>query len=346
MISAGARRTFSSIDVLAAGLERPLEDQVLDEVRDDAVLAFGGDDDQPFGAGLGRLGGHQLDAGRVDDRQQLFRHRLGGGQKPRPQTGCRNHRVCGIGTSDRVIVHTLTLARLNLQGRLRRFAVLQAVIVDGVARDESRTASRDPVGPPRVGAAAARCRGRGALRAPACVVERRRHGLRLCAGRLGARLDRADRFAAAAGVRVLLPVARNDAAAPRCRCGGASTTPASSSRRGSACASPPSHGCPPPRSPAATWSWCRRWRSTAAGVRLGRGAGFYDRSLPLADPAARLVAVVRDDELVDRLPAEPHDVRMTHALTPARRGRADAVNSQQFASTSAIARFSLADTHS
>ena len=53
-----------------------------------------------------------------------------------------------------------------------------------------------------------------------------------------------------------------------------------------------------------------------AGVRLGRGAGFYDRSLPLADPAARLVAVVRDDELVALLPAEPHDVRMTHALTP------------------------------
>jgi 5-formyltetrahydrofolate cyclo-ligase len=53
-----------------------------------------------------------------------------------------------------------------------------------------------------------------------------------------------------------------------------------------------------------------------AGVRLGRGAGFYDRSLPLAAPMARLVAVVRDDELVDRLPAEPHDVRVTHALTP------------------------------
>jgi 5-formyltetrahydrofolate cyclo-ligase len=53
-----------------------------------------------------------------------------------------------------------------------------------------------------------------------------------------------------------------------------------------------------------------------AGVRLGRGAGFYDRSLPLAAPTARLVAVVRDDELIDRLPAEPHDVPMTHALTP------------------------------
>ena len=62
-----------------------------------------------------------------------------------------------------------------------------------------------------------------------------------------------------------------------------------------------------------------RWGSEVVdrtGVRLGRGAGFYDRSLPLATPTAKLVAVVRDDELVDRLPAEPHDVRMTHALTP------------------------------
>jgi len=53
-----------------------------------------------------------------------------------------------------------------------------------------------------------------------------------------------------------------------------------------------------------------------AGVRLGRGGGFYDRSLPLCAPGTRLVAVVRDDELVESLPAEPHDVRMTHALTP------------------------------
>ena len=55
-----------------------------------------------------------------------------------------------------------------------------------------------------------------------------------------------------------------------------------------------------------------------SGVRLGRGAGFYDRSLSFVEPAARLVAVVRDDELVDEVPAEPHDVRMTHALTPGR----------------------------
>ncbi len=52
------------------------------------------------------------------------------------------------------------------------------------------------------------------------------------------------------------------------------------------------------------------------GVRLGRGAGYYDRTLPAARPAARLVAVVRDDELVSRLPEEPHDRRMGWALTP------------------------------
>lgn len=54
------------------------------------------------------------------------------------------------------------------------------------------------------------------------------------------------------------------------------------------------------------------------GVRLGRGRGFYDRSLTGRSPHARLIAVVRDDELVEELPAEPHDVRMTDALTPER----------------------------
>ncbi|UYP19834.1 5-formyltetrahydrofolate cyclo-ligase [Rhodococcus sp. Z13] len=52
------------------------------------------------------------------------------------------------------------------------------------------------------------------------------------------------------------------------------------------------------------------------GVRLGRGAGFYDRSLHLVSPDAAIIAVVRDDELVDELPEDPHDVRMGWALTP------------------------------
>ncbi|WP_448407876.1 5-formyltetrahydrofolate cyclo-ligase [Mycolicibacterium sp. XJ647] len=54
------------------------------------------------------------------------------------------------------------------------------------------------------------------------------------------------------------------------------------------------------------------------GVRLGRGAGFYDRSLRLAGRDTQMIAVVRDEELLDELPAEPHDVPMTHALTPRR----------------------------
>jgi 5-formyltetrahydrofolate cyclo-ligase len=52
------------------------------------------------------------------------------------------------------------------------------------------------------------------------------------------------------------------------------------------------------------------------GARLGRGRGFYDRTLVLRDPQARLIAVVRDEELLDEVPHEPHDVPMTHALTP------------------------------
>jgi 5-formyltetrahydrofolate cyclo-ligase len=53
-----------------------------------------------------------------------------------------------------------------------------------------------------------------------------------------------------------------------------------------------------------------------SGVRLGRGSGFYDRSLGGRNPHARLIAIVRDDEVLDELPTEPHDVRMTDALTP------------------------------
>lgn len=52
------------------------------------------------------------------------------------------------------------------------------------------------------------------------------------------------------------------------------------------------------------------------GVRLGRGAGYYDRTLGAVRPGARLVAVVRDAEFVDELPEEPHDHRMGWVLTP------------------------------
>ena len=52
------------------------------------------------------------------------------------------------------------------------------------------------------------------------------------------------------------------------------------------------------------------------GVRLGQGAGYYDMSLALATPGVPLVVVVNDEELVDELPSEPHDRRVSAALLP------------------------------
>lgn len=52
------------------------------------------------------------------------------------------------------------------------------------------------------------------------------------------------------------------------------------------------------------------------GARLGRGAGFYDRSLAAVPVAAPLVALVRDGEVLDEVPEEPHDRRVGWVLTP------------------------------
>jgi 5-formyltetrahydrofolate cyclo-ligase len=52
------------------------------------------------------------------------------------------------------------------------------------------------------------------------------------------------------------------------------------------------------------------------GTRLGRGGGYYDRALAHTRPHAVLVAVVFDDELLDTVPAGPHDRRMTAVVTP------------------------------
>lgn len=51
-----------------------------------------------------------------------------------------------------------------------------------------------------------------------------------------------------------------------------------------------------------------------SGVRLGRGGGSYDRAL--ARTGAVTVALLHDGELLDALPAEPHDVRVGWVVTP------------------------------
>jgi 5-formyltetrahydrofolate cyclo-ligase len=53
-----------------------------------------------------------------------------------------------------------------------------------------------------------------------------------------------------------------------------------------------------------------------SGTRLGRGAGHYDRSLPQVRAGVPTVMVLNDEELVDVLPAEPHDRPVTAALLP------------------------------
>ncbi|GII52859.1 5-formyltetrahydrofolate cyclo-ligase [Planotetraspora thailandica] len=55
-------------------------------------------------------------------------------------------------------------------------------------------------------------------------------------------------------------------------------------------------------------------RST--GVRLGRGRGHYDRALARVGPNVPTVALLHDGELIDGVPAEPHDRRVRLAATP------------------------------
>ncbi len=53
-----------------------------------------------------------------------------------------------------------------------------------------------------------------------------------------------------------------------------------------------------------------------SGVRLGRGGGSYDRALARVGPNVPTVALLHDGELIDDVPAEPHDQRVRWAVTP------------------------------
>lgn len=54
------------------------------------------------------------------------------------------------------------------------------------------------------------------------------------------------------------------------------------------------------------------------GHRLGRGAGCYDRALTRVGPAVPTVALLYEDELLDTVPAEPHDQRVRAVAQPMR----------------------------
>jgi len=54
------------------------------------------------------------------------------------------------------------------------------------------------------------------------------------------------------------------------------------------------------------------------GHRLGRGAGCYDRALARVGPAVPTVALLYDNELLDAVPAAPHDQRVRAVAQPMR----------------------------
>jgi 5-formyltetrahydrofolate cyclo-ligase len=53
-----------------------------------------------------------------------------------------------------------------------------------------------------------------------------------------------------------------------------------------------------------------------AGRRLGRGGGSYDRALARVGPLVPLIALLYDDELVEHVPAEGHDVPVRATVRP------------------------------
>jgi 5-formyltetrahydrofolate cyclo-ligase len=52
------------------------------------------------------------------------------------------------------------------------------------------------------------------------------------------------------------------------------------------------------------------------GVRLGRGGGSYDRALARVGPNVPTVALLYDGELLDEVPAGPHDQRVRLVAQP------------------------------
>jgi 5-formyltetrahydrofolate cyclo-ligase len=58
-----------------------------------------------------------------------------------------------------------------------------------------------------------------------------------------------------------------------------------------------------------------------ACYRLGRGAGHYDRLLPLVRPEVEVWAAAFDVQILDSLPVEPHDVPVSGIVTESGRFR-------------------------
>ncbi len=54
------------------------------------------------------------------------------------------------------------------------------------------------------------------------------------------------------------------------------------------------------------------------GVRIGRGGGYYDRTLPAVPSSTPVVVLLHDGELIDHVPGTDHDVRVGSVVLPTR----------------------------
>lgn len=63
------------------------------------------------------------------------------------------------------------------------------------------------------------------------------------------------------------------------------------------------------------------------GRRLGRGAGSYDRALARVPANVPVIAVLHDREVLERVPAEPHDRAVKIIVTPSRTLRCEPADS-------------------
>ena len=55
-----------------------------------------------------------------------------------------------------------------------------------------------------------------------------------------------------------------------------------------------------------------------AGMRLGWGRGFFDKTLGSMERCPPVYAVVYDTEVLDELPSDVHDQPVTGVVTPTR----------------------------
>ena len=70
----------------------------------------------------------------------------------------------------------------------------------------------------------------------------------------------------------------------------------------------PREGCPPVAPDQVDWILVPGLAFDTRGYRVGRGAGHYDRLLPELRPDVPRWALILEEQWVDEVPIEPHDV--------------------------------------